>query len=171
MGEAKRRADALAWGHPWAQDLHRCPKCRSRRTVVEQAPPLALSHVSTLMGVCADCKAVWEAYPADWKHDVVAAEPCDNCAFAKGSPESQDREGWLELLAKLRAGGTFNCHKGAPILIDVEAGTVEFDEAWVQRYGRSCAGFVRAMQQWPDWLANRYPGAFAEIPAAGGGEA
>jgi hypothetical protein len=118
---------------------------------------MGLSHVPTLMGVCLDCSAVWEAYPADWKHDVVEATPCDNCAFKKGSPEQSDKEAWLELIAKLRAGGDFRCHKGAPILIDKSAGTVEFDECWVQRRGRTCAGFIRAVWQWPDWLKNRYP--------------
>lgn len=156
MGEAKRRRDGLAWGQPLPQDLHRCPSCRSHRTMIERAPAMGLSHVPTLMGVCADCKTLWEAYPPGWDHDPVGAEPCDNCAFSKGSPESQDREGWLELLTKLQAGGTFNCHKGAPLIIDTAAGTVEFDEAWVQRYGRTCAGFVKAMQRWSDWLDRRF---------------
>jgi hypothetical protein len=156
MGEARRRHQALVCGQPWAEDLHRCPRCRSRRTVVEQAPAMALSHVPTQMAVCRDCEAVWEAYPADWKHDAVEGSPCDNCAFGKGSPESTDREGWLELLAKLRDGQEFKCHKGAPIIIDQAAGTVEFDERWVRQHGRTCAGFLRAMWQWPDWLDNRY---------------
>lgn len=158
MGEARSRRLALTHGQPWPQDFHCCPVCRSRRTVVEPAPPLALSHTPTLLGVCGDCRAVWEAFPADWSHDAVEASPCDNCAFAKGSPESQDREGWRSLIAKLKHGGEFKCHKGAPIKIDTEAGTIEFDEAWVQRHGRSCAGFVRALQAWPDWLEHRLAG-------------
>jgi hypothetical protein len=157
MGEARRRREGLAWGQPLPQDYHRCPRCFSRRTVVETAPAMAMSHVPTLMGVCADCKTVWEAYPADWEHDAVAAQPCDNCAFAKGSPESRDRDGWRDLLTELQAGREFRCHKGAPLIIDTEAATIEFDEAWVQRHGRTCAGFLRAMQKWPDWLKNRYP--------------
>jgi hypothetical protein len=167
MGDAKRRQQALAWGQPWPEDFHRCPKCQSRRTGVEKAPAMGLSHVPTIMAVCRDCRTIWEAYPADWKHDVVEASPCDNCAFAKGSPESADRQGWLELLAKLRAGGAFNCHKGAPILIDAEAGTVEFDADWVNRHGRSCAGFVRVMQKWPDWLDRRF-GVLDPAPPEGG---
>lgn len=152
MGEAKRRREGLAWGQPLPQDYHRCPSCKGRRTLVERTAPMGLSHVSTLMGFCGDCKTIWEAFPPDWSHDAVTAAPCDNCAFAKGSPESSDRQGWLELLAKLRAGGSFKCHKGAPILFDHEAGTVEFDAAWVNRYGRSCAGFVKIIAAWPDWL-------------------
>lgn len=156
MGDAKRRAEALAFRQPWPEDLHRCPRCSGRRTAVEKGPPMGLSHVPTLYGVCADCKTLWEAYPPDWKHDAVEAQPCDNCAFAKGSPESADRDGWVALLASLKAGREFKCHKGAPIHLDTEAGTVEFDEAWVNRHGRTCAGFLKAMQKWPDWFKNRF---------------
>lgn len=148
MGDAKRRRDGLRWFQPEPEDLHVCPRCR------------------TLYGVCADCRCFWEAYPPGWKHDPVGAEPCDNCAFAKGSPESLDRDGWRDLLAKLRAGGLFNCHKGAPILIDDAAGTIEFDEGWVRVHGRTCAGFLRAMQQWPDWMRRRYPDLVTEAPDA-----
>lgn len=156
MGDAKRRRDAVSYRQPWPQDLHRCPKCQGRRTSVEMAAPMGLSHVPTLMGVCIDCKTMWEAYPADWQHDAVGATPCDNCAFGKGSPESSDREAWLSMLAKLRMGQEFRCHKGAPMIIDNEAGTIEFDAAWVKLWGRTCAGFLKAMQQWPDWLDNRF---------------
>lgn len=156
MGEAKARACALRAFQPWPEDFHLCPSCRSRRTVVRMDAPLALSHVATLLGVCADCEAVWEAFPPDWSHDAVAAAPCDNCAFSKGSPGSEDREAWKSLLAKLKLGQEFKCHKGAPILIDKATGTVEFDANWVRLHGRSCAGFVRAMQAWPDWLEHRF---------------
>lgn len=158
MGDAKRRRDALARFEPEPQDLHVCPACRSRRTVVQDGPPLALSHVPTLYGVCADCKAFWEAYPPSWSHDVCDGSPCDNCAFSAGSPESQDKPEWKSLLAKLKLGQEFKCHKGAPILVDQESGSVEFDEAWVRRHGRTCVGFHRAIMTLPDWLANRYPG-------------
>lgn len=159
MGEAKRRAEALDCGQPWPQDLNRCPKCASRDTRVRMAGPMGLSHVATLWGVCRACEAVWEALPPDWDHDAVAASPCDNCAFAPGSPELADKGGWRSMLAKLRVGGQeFRCHKGAPVLIDLEAGTAEFDAAWIREHGRSCAGFVRVMQSWPDWLENRYAG-------------
>lgn len=167
MGEARTRRLALERRQPLPQDLHRCPACLGRRTTVELAPALGLSHVPTRLGVCADCRAIWEAFPEDWRHDAVEAAPCDNCAFAKGSPEAADKEGWLALLAELRGGREFRCHKGAPILIDDAAGTIAFDEAWVQRHGRTCAGFLRAMQQWPDWLENRYP----ELKAAHDAEA
>ena len=156
MGDAKRRQQALAFGQPWPEDMHRCPACFGRRTAIAPAEAMGLSHVPTRYGVCADCKSFWEAYPDDWQHDAVGAEPCDNCAFLAGSPEAGDREGWLELLSKLRDGGAFSCHKGAPILLDRDAGTVEFDAEWIRRKGRTCAGFLRAMQQWPDWLERRF---------------
>lgn len=156
MGEAKDRVRALVAGEPWPQDRHRCPRCHGRRTVVAVGEPMGLSHVPTLYGTCADCKTLWEAFPADWRHDVVEAAPCDNCAFAKGSPESEDREAWRQLLAQLKAGQEFKCHKGAPMVIDDAAGTIEFDALWVRRHGRMCAGFLKAMQAWPDWLGNRF---------------
>lgn len=159
MGEAKHRRAALANGQPLPQDLHRCPRCFSRRTVVEMAPAMAMSHVPTLTGVCAECRTVWEAFPPGWNHDPVAGEPCDNCAFRKGSPESADKTEWKNLLAKLRLqGGEFKCHKGAPLIIDQATGRAEFDEPWVQRYGRTCSGFLKIMWRWPDWLDNRFAG-------------
>jgi hypothetical protein len=48
--------------------------------------------------------------------------PCDNCAFRPGSPEQADTAKWKELIAKLRAGGTFHCHKGVPIAPESEDG-------------------------------------------------
>lgn len=158
MGDARQRQQALAFGQPWPEDRSRCPSCHSRRTAASMAPAMGLSHIPTLMGVCADCKTLWEAFPPDWKHDPVEASPCDNCAFAKGSPESEDREAWRSMLAKLRMGQEFRCHKGAPIIIDNEGNFIEFDAAWVNRKGRMCAGFLRAMQQWPDWLERHVEG-------------
>lgn len=167
MGDAARRRAALAAFQPLPPDLHVCPACRGRKTRVEPMPAeLAMSHLETPVGVCADCGAFWEAYPDDWSHDAVAAEPCDNCAFRPGSPEIRDRDGWRALLAELRAGREFKCHKGAPILLDAGDGAIGFDEAWVRRRGRTCAGFLRALRRWPDWLENRYPGLKAELDAA-----
>lgn len=158
MGEAKTRRDALRRFEPLPEDLHVCPRCRGRRTVTERARAMGLSHVPTLMAVCADCKTVWEAYPPDWSHDVVGAEPCDNCAFRPGAPEHEDRAEWKAMLAKLKAGQEFKCHKGAPIIIDAEAGTIEFDAGWVNTHGRTCAGFHRAIMTRPGWFEARYPG-------------
>lgn len=167
MGAAKDRRVAMAFGQPDKRDMNRCPVCRSWRTVIAPAPAMAMSHIGTPHGVCADCKTVWEAYPADWSHDAVEAPPCDNCAFAKGSPESADKNGWRELLAGLKSGREFKCHKGAPILINEATSEIGFDEGWVQRKGRTCAGFVRAMQRWPDWFEKRYPGLRVAVEETG----
>lgn len=155
MGQGNQRRKALARGKPWPEDLHRCPHCLSRRTAVEPGPPMALSHVPTLYGVCADCKTMWEAFPPGWSHDVCEAQPCDNCAFRPGAPEHEDTAEWRSLLAKLRMGHEFKCHKGAPLIIDAEASTIEFDAAWVNHKGRTCAGFHRAVMTRGDWLENR----------------
>jgi hypothetical protein len=156
MGEAKRRRQALAWGQPLERDLHRCPRCQGHRTAVSDGPPMALSKVATSYGLCLDCKCFWEAYPASWKHDVCEGEPCDNCAFRPGAPEHEDSAEWRSMLAKLKHGQEFRCHKGAPIIIDAEAGTAEFDAEWVNRRGRMCAGFHRAIMTKPGWLEARY---------------
>jgi hypothetical protein len=73
-----------------------------------------------------------------------------------GSPEQQNPNEWRALIAELRAGGEFRCHKGAPILGVLEDKPT-FDTAWVQRRGRKCAGFmllVWAMhEKGEDWFA------------------
>ncbi len=158
MGQAKRRADALRRFQPLADDLHVCPdrNCRSRDTVVRHMDAdILMSHVGTLMGVCRTCGVLWEAFPPGWQHDVVGADPCDNCAFRPGAPEHRDGNEWRSMLAKLKAGQEFKCHKGAPIRIDAEAGTRGFDEAWVRMWGRTCAGFHKAIQTKGTWLENR----------------
>lgn len=156
MGDARNRARALARGQPWPEDFHRCPACRSRNTQVAEGPAMGLSHIPTLYGACGDCAAIWEAFPPGWSHDVCDAGPCDNCAFAPGSPEIKG-DGWKALLRDLKAGREFKCHKGAPILIDKAASTVGFDEGWVARHARTCAGFHRAIMTRPAWFAARYP--------------
>jgi hypothetical protein len=159
MGEAKRRAEAHAAAIP-----HRpprvCPRCKSIRIT-------RVNQTGTPYDVCRACGTVWEAYPEDWCEDVVGASPCDNCAYRPGSPEQKDAKGWKQLIATLRAGGEFRCHKGAPIhgLLGGAPNpdgstTVEFDAEWVQRHGRKCAGFIRmvwAMEaKGEDWLARHY---------------
>jgi hypothetical protein len=155
MGEAKRRRDAFASATPH-QPPRVCPNCKSIRIEHTTLPATALSHRSTAYDLCRDCATVWEAYPDDWCEDVVGATPCDNCAFRSGSPEQQNPNEWRALIAELRAGGEFRCHKGAPILGVLEDKPT-FDTAWVQRRGRKCAGFmllVWAMhEKGEDWFA------------------
>lgn len=85
MDEARRRRDlredAYANGRPQPRP-DRCPACRSKRIVfvpADATPSHQIGH-----GACRDCRAIWEALPALYVADPVAAEPCDNCAFRPG---------------------------------------------------------------------------------------
>ncbi|MGE3279939.1 MAG: hypothetical protein AB7H90_00975 [Alphaproteobacteria bacterium] len=129
--------------------------------------PTLLSYRPTDYDGCQDCGTIWESYPDNWCEDVVGAEPCDNCAFRPDSPEQRNPEEWRELITKLRSGGEFRCHKGAPILgLNKDKpntdGTydVEFDPDWIRRRSRQCAGFMRMVwslrDKGEDWLAKRY---------------
>lgn len=164
MGEAKRRREARFEAKPY-RPPRVCPKCKSISIERTTLPPSGLSHRETDYDLCRECGTVWEAYPLNWCEDVVGAEPCDNCAFRPGSPEQNDPEGWRKLIEMLRAGGEFRCHKGAPIngILDRKPGKtpstceVEFDNDWVQKHGRRCAGFMRMVwamrEKGEDWLA------------------
>lgn len=177
MGEAKRRFEAYA-----SATLHRpprvCPNCKSIRIERTTLEPAALSHRPTDYDLCRACGTVWEAHPEDWCEDVVGAEPCDNCAFRPGSPEQADPEGWRELVAKLKSGNEFKCHKGAPILGLAEQRPlpngnfeVEFDPDWIKRRGRNCAGFMRLVwamrEKGEDWFARRYGPIDDDTPISG----
>jgi hypothetical protein len=107
---------------------------------------------------CKTCGAIWEPWPDNTSIDDVERAPCDNCAYRAGSAESCDPKQWQELqnLAKTAANwsfelGTtptfFQCHKGVPIHIDREAGTIEFDfkAAGRQPLEHSCTGFLKMM--------------------------
>jgi hypothetical protein len=125
MGEARRRKmariNASAEGSPVPR-IDECPACRSRKIGYGMFEDQHFDRVE--YGVCTDCEAVWEAFPAMMVEDPVCAEPCDNCAFRPGSPEQEDKEGWKALIASLdprpsdygmTSGGRFYCHKGVPI--------------------------------------------------------
>jgi hypothetical protein len=103
-----RRAAKTAKAAPGTADC--CPKCKSPRV------HLHADHDITFYGrqpaICANCRAIWE--PTDqvliWDPTDPSAslrEPRDNCAFRPGSPEQTDTAKWKELIAKLRAGGSF----------------------------------------------------------------
>lgn len=181
MGEAKRRREAFWSAMPY-RPPRVCPNCKSIRIERTTLPPTGLSHRATAYDLCRECATVWEAYPDDWCEDVVGADPCDNCAFRSGSPEQQDPKGWKTLIDALRAGQEFRCHKGAPIkgLFDRKRGTkpdtfeVEFDEDWVQKHGRKCAGFMRLVWAMRDkgenWVERHFefcgaPGYDLPLPA------
>jgi hypothetical protein len=166
MGEAKRRREAFAEARAY-RPPRVCPNCKSICIERTTLPPTALSHRETAYDLCRECATVWEAYPDDWCEDVVGADPCDNCAFRPGSPEQQDPEGWKELVATLKSGQEFRCHKGAPICgldksqpNDKGNFDIEFDAKWVQKHGRKCAGFMRLVwamrDKGEDWTARHF---------------
>jgi hypothetical protein len=86
-------------------------------------------------------------------------EPCDNCAFRAGSPESQDKEEWKKLMEQLRAGGQFFCHKGVPLVTVGEGARASFefpkrpDGEWDRDRMRLCRGFLNA---WSKWIEREY---------------
>lgn len=100
----------------------RCPKCASRKTI-HVSPPAELlgKFYADKLEVCVNCKAIWEPFDpvqlldADRPTTSSFREPCDNCAFRPDSVEQRDPEKWAELMASLKSGGRFYCHKGVPI--------------------------------------------------------
>jgi hypothetical protein len=132
-----------------------CPMCGSLETV-----SLVRLHRGTRMSGCFACRALWETIPDGETHRrdgelMPWRKPCDNCAFRAGSPESQNRVKWRELLARLKAGGQFFCHKGVPIeQATIAEGLIEFDypkgadgKEDPERM-RVCRGFLNAWAVW-----------------------
>lgn len=128
----------------------RCPKCGG--TAVSFDPALTAHGYGPGLATCRSCTAVWEPFDMAqiWDpDDPVCAfrEPCNNCAFRPGSPEQSDPEKWRDLIAKLRGGAHFYCHKGVPI----EPGT-EHGFAYPKERAklRLCRGFINAWGRWRD---------------------
>lgn len=128
-----------------------CPKCRSGRVVVHDTTDLTdVKFYGRRIATCADCRTAWE--PIDdaliWdRSDPCASlsEPCENCAFRPGSPEQADTEKWKEMIASLRAGAAFYCHKGVPIEPGSEHG---FAYPTDRRKLRLCRGYLTALGKW-----------------------
>lgn len=156
----KARACVSDWQADLGESVERaegaCPVCASPRVI-----SLLRSFSSgARMSGCFDCRALWETIPSgeQYMRDgelMPWMEPCDNCAFRAGSPESKDREKWRELLAKLKAGGQFYCHKGVPIKQDeIDDGFVRFaypETAEGQPDKdrlRTCRGYLNAWVRW-----------------------
>lgn len=146
-----------------AANATRCPKCRSR--LIAEVPPLPegidARFYGTALRACRRCKSVWEAEPERQDPDdpVAWREPCDNCAFRPGSPETADPAGWRTLLAQLKAGSPFYCHKGVPI----DPGSEHGFAYPLDRPGkmRMCRGFLNAVAAWERdgdyrWLNARF---------------
>jgi hypothetical protein len=103
------------------------------------------------IAICASCRTAWEPIdgtliwdPSDPSASLSA--PCDNCAFRPGSPEQADTAKWKELIAKLRAGGTFHCHKGVPIAPESEDGFA-YPKHKPEKL-RLCRGYLNALGKW-----------------------
>ncbi|HEX9648903.1 MAG TPA: hypothetical protein VGB88_15460 [Alphaproteobacteria bacterium] len=121
----------------------RCPRCACRkvRHVSHGGTPFYARNLE----VCVNCGALWEPLPPGGDHrdsdgtPFPFPEPCDNCAFRAGSPEQQDTPEWKKMMAKLKAGGPFYCHKGVPIEPDGEHG---FAYPKAHRKLRLCRGYL-----------------------------
>ncbi|MDE2342740.1 MAG: hypothetical protein KGL63_05005 [Betaproteobacteria bacterium] len=180
MGEARRkreaRDDAYASGEVFKPEPKR-PACASRkvrRLTADEMPSRLNKAFACELEICLDCRAVWEAFPAEgYIEDPVCAEPCDNCAFRPGSPEQRDPEKWKSLIASLKPDetgmftGRFYCHKGVPIDLSEGPGnflypqkpvmvdgepllnptTGEPEMTWDTARFRTCSGFLRMFWQ------------------------
>jgi hypothetical protein len=148
MGEAKRKRAAALERGPWPGGPGRCPVCLSTRVMTFDTPE-AVEFYGRKITSCA-CGATWE--PIDeadiWDRSdehCCGKRPCDNCAFRPGSPELNDKAKWRELIAKLKAGGSFYCHKGVPIAPESEDG---FAYPKDRHKLRLCRGYLDALGQW-----------------------
>lgn len=148
MGEARRRRAATLTSEFWPGGPHRCPACLSTNVMTCDTPD-GVDFYGNKLTVC-QCGAAWEPISeADiWDREDEACstrEPCDNCAFRPGSPEQADKEKWGDLIAKLKAGGSFYCHKGVPIAPNSELGFKYPKDA---RKLRLCRGYLNALGKW-----------------------
>lgn len=128
----------------------RCPKCGS--TAVTNGPTLKVRGYGPGLAACRNCRAIWEPFDMAeiWDPDdplCTFREPCSNCAFRPGSPEQAAPAKWRKLIADLRAGAAFHCHKGVPIEPDAEHG---FAYPKDRRKLRTCRGYLDALGRWWD---------------------
>ena len=157
MGEAKRRRDAALSSDHWPGGESRCPRCLGLK-VAKTETPSDLTFHGRVLAICTVCEAIWEPIKETdiWDRTdpyCCGKEPCDNCAFRPGSPEQADTQKWGELIASLKAGGTFYCHKGVPINHKNENG---FDYPSDRRKLRLCRGYLNALGQW--WKLDKKQG-------------
>lgn len=143
--------------------LRKCPRCQSANLRGPMKHPEKPD--GCLYTACADCMTVWESIPTGehFKRDgelMPFREPCDNCAFRPGSPESQDKAKWRELMTSLKAGGSFFCHKGVPLVTVSTGSNASFDfpkgadGIEDPQQMRTCRGFLNA---WSVWMKQRFP--------------
>lgn len=126
----------------------RCPSCGCRKVEHIDFPSEKFGDFcSRELEICVNCKAIWE--PIDPRQiwdtsDPVCSfcEPCNNCAFRKGSPEQRDPKRWQEVMDGVSAGARFYCHKGVPIDPASEHG---FRYPRSERECRLCRGYLNML--------------------------
>lgn len=108
------------------------------------------------LAVCGGCGVAWEPIPEDQVWDrsdphCSLREPCSNCAFRPGSPEQANPEEWKKLIASLRGGASFYCHKGVPLEPGGEEGFAYPKDAAgkpIIAKQRLCRGYLNALGKW-----------------------
>lgn len=130
-----------------------CPRCASRSVRrMTMTDPRWVAFYAPEVEMCMNCKAVWEPLDAAeiWdKSDPFCSfrDPCQNCAFRPGSPEQSDPARWRELMNGLKAGASFNCHKGVPIDPASEHGFL-----YPHRNGQPVRDKLRSCRGWLNML-------------------
>ncbi|API58900.1 hypothetical protein BSL82_05885 [Tardibacter chloracetimidivorans] len=124
-----------------------CPRCASRRWTAIKNPHD--QFYASDIRICANCRTAWEPFdPADigiaGEPRSAFREPCNNCAFRKGSPEQADKAEWAKKLYQLERGASFHCHKGVPISPDSENGFDYPEDGKNPLKLRLCRGFLNA---------------------------
>lgn len=128
-----------------------CPRCASRNTADVQQ--VITGFYATVLRTCCNpaCGVSWEPFdPAqllDAAHEPLGAflQPCDNCAFRKGSPEQADAMTWERKLHELRMGARFYCHKGVPLSPESDHGFAYPEGGRNPRKLRLCRGYLNAI--------------------------
>lgn len=153
---SRRQRRAAKLERPFPGTAQCCPKCKSGRVVVhDTAGVSSLVFYGRQIATCANCRTAWE--PIDesliWdRSDRFASlsAPCDNCAFRPGSPEQADTAKWKDMIASLRAGASFHCHKGVPIAPGSEHGFAYPHDASKPNKSklRLCRGYLNALGKW-----------------------
>lgn len=135
-----------------------CPRCGSRRSAGLGAPS-AGSFYSQDIRACSNCRAMWEPFDTaellDPGNEPLGAfrQPCNNCAFRKGSPEQRDPEAFARLRAQLGwHGASFYCHKGVPVdPTDPDGFAYPRDREGkpIRRKLRLCRGYLNQLGNFP----------------------
>lgn len=123
-----------------------CPKCGSRK--INSDDRLEVKGYGPGLAACVNCRTFWEPFDPEQIWDpgnpvCSFREPCNNCAFRPGSNEQQDRDKWITMIASLRQGAAFYCHKGVPIEPGAEHGFAYPKERTKLRL---CRGYLNAIK-------------------------